>query len=423
MGTAIDTAATRASDGASDGTAGDRYTIISADCHAGGSHAQYREYLDPQYREDFDAWRAQYRNPFRDLGDDRRLRNWDNEMRNSQQEADGVVGEVIFPNTVPPFFPGFVLFAAPPAPGDYEHRLAGIRAHNRWLVDFCGLYPERRAGIGQIFVNNVDDALADVRWVKDHGLRGGVLLPNVPPDCSWVKPLHDPSYEPLWALCEELEVPVNSHGGTGAPNYGSSPVSMLLYITEVSFYSQRPFVHMLLSGVFERHPGLRFVITEQGCAWLPGLLGRLDETLAKIRDTGATGEIRYGKEHVLPRSATEYFRQSVWVGVSQPGPADAAVRYQMGLDRFMWGSDYPHDEGTYPYTREHLRQLFHDAPEGEMRTLLSGNAATLYGFDLARLAPLAARFGPTVSEISKPLDALPENPNEALLKGVVGAAA
>ncbi len=168
-------------------------TIISADCHAGGSHRQYREYLDPAYLEDFDAWRAKYKNPFADLGDNRRLRNWDNEMRNSQQEADGVVGEVLFPNTVPPFFPSFVLFAPPPPPEDYQHRLAGIRAHNRWLVDWCNEFPERRAGIGQIFINDVDDAIADVRWIKDHGLRGGVLLPNPPTRCH----LGEASLRPL----------------------------------------------------------------------------------------------------------------------------------------------------------------------------------------------------------------------------------
>jgi hypothetical protein len=52
----------------------ERYTIISSDCHAGGSHAAYREYLDPAYLEDFDAWRNKYKNPYKDLGDNRRLR-------------------------------------------------------------------------------------------------------------------------------------------------------------------------------------------------------------------------------------------------------------------------------------------------------------------------------------------------------------
>jgi predicted TIM-barrel fold metal-dependent hydrolase len=396
----------------------DRYTIISADCHAGGSHAAYREYLDPNYLEDFDAWRGKYKNPYKDLGDNRRLRNWDNEMRNSQQEADGIVGEVVFPNTVPPFFPSFVLFAGPPEPEHYEHRLAGIRAHNRWLVDWCNEYAERRAGIGQIFLNDIDDAIEDVRWIKEHGLRGGVLLPNIPPSATWMKPIYDTEYDRLWEVCQDLEVPINIHGGTGAPDYGPYPVSMLLYITEVSFYSQRPLVHMILSGILERFPRLKVVLTEQGCAWVPPLLKRLDQVIRGIRDTGATGEIRYGQDHILPKDATEYFHQNVWMGVSQPRASDVEARHEIGIDRFMWGSDYPHDEGTAPFTREHLRALFSDTDPGELRRLLAGNVAELYGFDLDALAPLAAQFGPTVDEIATPLTQMPDEPNEALLNSV-----
>jgi predicted TIM-barrel fold metal-dependent hydrolase len=396
----------------------DHYTIISADCHAGGSHAMYREYLDPAYLDDFDAWRNKYKNPYRDLRNtDLRVRNWDNERRQHDQEADGVIGEVVFPNTVPPFFPSFVLFARPPEPDEYEHRLAGIRAHNRWLVDWCNDYPARRAGIGQIFLNDVDDAMDDVRWIKEHGLRGGILLPNIPPDVKWVAPL----YDPLWKLCEDLEVPVNAHGGTGSPDYGTSPTAALLQISETSFYSQRPFVQFVLSGVFERFPRLKFVMTEMGCAWLPPLLAQLDGMITTIRDAGEIGELKYTKEHVLTRTATEYFHQNCWVGASQPGPADAAVRKLMGADRFMWGSDYPHDEGTGPFTREHLRQIFHDAEPAELHEVLAGNAAKLYDFDLAALAPVADEFGPTVAEIAQPLDELPENANLALIRGARAA--
>jgi predicted TIM-barrel fold metal-dependent hydrolase len=392
----------------------ERYTIISADCHAGGSHAAYREYLDPKFHEDFDAWRGKYRNPYKDLGDQRRLRNWDNDMRNTQQESQGVVGEVVFPNTVPPFFPSFVLFARPPKDDEYEHRHAGIQAHNRWLVDWCGEFPERRAGIAQIFLNDVDDAIEDLRWIKEHGLRGGILLPNIPPDVDYLKPLYDPIYDPVWATCQDLDIPINVHGGTGNPDYGPYPVSMLLYINETGFYSQRPLVQFILSGVFERFPRLKFVITETGCAWVPPLLQRLDHTIRGIRNTGQTGEIRYGDEHKLKRDASEYFAQNCWMGVSQPGSADAEARHAIGIDRFMWGSDYPHDEGTYPYTVEHLRMRFHDAPEAELRKILASNAAELYGFDLDALAPLASKIGPTVDEIATPLDALPDEPNEAL---------
>ena len=388
--------------------ADERYTIISADCHAGGSHAAYREYLDPAYLEDFDAWRGKYKNPYKDLGDNRRLRNWDNEMRNSQQEADGVAAEVVFPNTVPPFFPSFVLFAKPPTAEEYAHRRAGVHAHNRWLVDWCGEFPERRAGVGQIFLNDVDDAIEDVHWIKDHGLRGGILLPNIPPDVKWVKPLYDPVYDRLWEVCQDLEIPVNVHSGTGNPDYGPYPTSMLLYINEVIFYTQRPFVQLTLSGVFERFPHLRFVMTEAGCAWVPPLLAQLDTVMAGIRDSGATGEIRYADDQVLPLLASDYFRQNVWMGVSQPGDADVAARHTIGLDRFMWGSDYPHDEGTHPYTREHLRARFSDVAPEEVRMMLSENAAKLYDFDLVALRPLAEEIGPSVAEVQTPIEGVPE---------------
>ncbi|MDZ7675116.1 MAG: amidohydrolase family protein [Acidimicrobiales bacterium] len=392
----------------------DHYAIISADCHAGGSHSMYREYLDPEYRDDFDAWRGEYKNPYKDLGDKRKLRNWDDEMRNSQQESDGVVGEIVFPNTVPPFFPSFVLFAKPPRPEEYEHRMAGVRAHNRWLVDWCNEYPERRAGVGQIFLNDVDDALQEIQWCRDHGLRGGILLPNIPPDAHWIKPLYDPVYDPVWALCQDLEVPVTVHGGTGNPDYGPYPVSMLLYITETGFYSQRPLSHFILSGVFERFPGLKYVMTEIGCAWIPGTLERLDGTIRGIRDTGATGEIRYGDQHVLHRDASEYFHQNVWVGVSNPGEADVEARHQIGLEKFMWGSDYPHDEGTHPYTREHLRARFAGVPVDEVHQMLTLNAAKLYDFDVKKLQPLADEVGPTVAEVKSPVDSVPDKELERL---------
>jgi predicted TIM-barrel fold metal-dependent hydrolase len=395
----------------------DHYTIITADSHAGGSHAAYREYLDPRFHEDFDAWREKYRNPYKDLapGDDRRLRNWDNDLRNGQQESDGVVAEVVFPNTVPPFFPSFVLFARPPKPDEYEHRRAGVHAHNRWLVDFCGEYPERRAGIGQIFLNDIDDAIADATWIKEHGLRGGILLPNIAPDVDWVKPLYDPAYDRLWSALEDLDIPVNMHSGTGNPDYGPYPSSMLLYINEVVFYSQRPFVQLVLSGVFQRHPRLKFVMTETGCAWMPPLLDMLDRTIRGVNE-GGIGEIRYRDDERVALLASECFAQNCWMGVSQPGPADAAARHQIGLDRFMWGSDYPHDEGTYPHTREHLRSRFSDVPPAEMHRILAANAADLYGFDLTALAPLANQFGPTVAELAEPLTALPDNPSQGLSK-------
>ena len=205
---------------------------------------------------------------------------------------------MIFPNTVPPFYPGFVLFAGPPQPDEYEHRRAGIHAHNRWMVDFCDRKPAQRAGIGQFFLNDVDDAIEDVTWIKEHGLRGGALLPNVAPDVKWVQPLYDPVYDPLWATIEELELPLSLHSGTGSPNYGRYPSVPMIMISEVPFYGMRPFVHLLLSGVFERFPKLKFVITEGSAASVAAIVKQLDPIIDNVRK-GEIGELKYTAENAL----------------------------------------------------------------------------------------------------------------------------
>jgi predicted TIM-barrel fold metal-dependent hydrolase len=275
------------------------------------------------------------------------------------------------------------------------------------MADWCGRFPERRAGIGQIFLNDVDDAIEDVHWIKEHGLRGGVLISAIAPDIDYVKPLYDPVYDPLWKVCEELEVPVNSHGGTGLPNYGKYPAAALLFITEVSFYSQRPFVQLLFSGVFERFPNLKFVMTEQGCSWLVDTLRMLDGFHAQMA-FGRIGELKFDADNRLPRPPSEYFKQNCYVGVSFPGVVEAKGMKKLGLENMMWGSDYPHHEGSTPFSRELLRLGFADWPAADLQQVLGRTAAKVYGFDLERLAPIAANVGPTVDELRVPLEGTPE---------------
>jgi predicted TIM-barrel fold metal-dependent hydrolase len=388
---------------------GDRLVLISADCHAGGNHEQYRTYLERRYLEAFDSWRAQYTNPFKDLTTGTRSRNWDDDRRISELESDGVVAEVVFPNTIPPFFPTGSVVARPPGPDEYELRLAGVRAHNRWLADWCHGLSGRRAGVGQIFLNDVDDAIADVRWCHEHGLRGGVLVQPVPDDMKHIEPLYAPAYDPLWAVCQELGVVVNTHsGGAGMPDYGPYHAAGLLWITETSFFSRRPLTQMIVGGAFERFPDLRFVLTEQGASWIGPLLAQLDSYHGQMKKVGRIGELRYDADQVLPLKPSEYFARNCWVGVSFPSPVEAAARHDIGPDRFMWGSDYPHDESTYPHTREGLRRAFAGTSRVELAQLLAGNAAAVYGFDLKRLAEPAARVGPTFAELSVPYSAIPE---------------
>src|SRR3984957_11540932 len=190
----------------------DRYTVISADCHAGADLPDYRPYLEARLHEEFDRWLADYSNPFRDLNAPEANRNWDSAVRQAALEADGIVAEVVYPNTVPPFFPASGLVTPTPPADEYERRLAGLRAHNRWLSDWGAELPGRRAGIGQILLNDVHDAVDEVNWIADHGLTGGLLLPGAPPG-SGLDPLHSPAYDPVWGGWEGGGVVVNVHGG------------------------------------------------------------------------------------------------------------------------------------------------------------------------------------------------------------------
>ncbi len=388
---------------------GEHLVLISADAHAGGNHDQYRTYLESEYLDRFDAWRAKYSNPFKDLTTGNKDRNWNQERRLSELESDGVVAEVIFPNTIPPFFPTGAVIARPPTPDDYELRLAGVRAHNRWLADWCSEYADRRAGIGQIFLNDLDDTIADVRWCHEHGLRGGILVHPIPDDMKHLKPLYAPDYDPLWAVCQELGVVVNSHsGGGGMPDYGPYPAAKLLWIAENPFFSRRQVMQMIVGGAFERFPELRFVLTEQGASWIAPMLANLDSYHRQMARVGRIGELKYDADEVLPLAPSEYFRRNCWVGVSFPSPMEAAARFDMEADRFMWGSDYPHDESTYPETREGLRRAFAGAAADDLRRVLSENAAALYGFDIDRLRPIADRVGPTIGELAVPYEGIPE---------------
>ena len=393
----------------------DRVTIISSDTHAGGAIMDYRPYLEERWLDDFDAWRAKYDNPFRDLTVGTKNRNYDNERRTTEQYADGVVAEVVFPNTVPPFFPTGQAIAGPPSERSYERRLAGVRAHNRWLKDFCAVTPGQRAGLPQIFLNHIEDAIADVEWAAANGFRS-ILLPHVPPDAGLPGFFSD-AYDPLWSVCQDNDIVLTQHSGTGIPSYGGSNATAFLMLMEVSFYAQKSFWHLILTGVFHRFPRLKHVMTEQGVAWVPPTLARMDHFWHQMKNTGRVGELAFEVDEFMPNQPSDYFQQNCWIGASFPAPSDALAIRELGADKVMWGSDYPHDEGTYPMSRESLRHSFVGFSDDDLRAVLGGNAAGLYGFDLKSLAPLAAEHGPTLTELREPLATVPDHQSPAFTRG------
>jgi predicted TIM-barrel fold metal-dependent hydrolase len=382
------------------------YICITSDTHAGAAIDTYGEYLDPAYRSDFAAWRRGYKNPSKKHIGGKKTKNWDSAERLADLQGDGVVGEVIFPNTVTPFYAKAFHIAPPVRPHEYEHALAGTRAHNRWLADFCAEAPERRAGIGLIHLNDLDDAIADVQWIAEHGLRGGVLLPLPSPAEHWLAPLNHPDYDRLWAAIQDCDIVMNQHSGQGSPPYPEAQGSLPLWALEMMFFVQRGFTHLIMGGVFERFPKLRYIMTESGCAWAIPLMQQMDAMYHGWK-AGAIGEIDAAKDPALSELPSFYAKRNCWYGASFPGPREIAGRHVVGLDKILWGNDYPHYEGSYPYSRENMRLAFSDVPENEVRMMLGENAAKLYGFDLDELRPAASQANITPDLVRTPLDEIP----------------
>jgi predicted TIM-barrel fold metal-dependent hydrolase len=401
-----------------DENANDPYMIISSDCHAGLPNAEYRDWLDPEYRDAFDthltertrmlelAQRGILNEEFAAEWEEENAEGlrggWDSTRRDKELDADGVVGEVIFPDAdavtagaSAPFGAGLSADAA----ADPALLMAGARAHNRWLAELCTASDSstglagRRAGVAVVPIFDVNAAVTEVTRARESGLWGGVLIPSM-----WGKypPYHDASYDPFWAACQGLKMPVHVHSGAADKNAYGPHVG--IYTTEVRWWSSRPLWFLIWSGVFERFPDLRFVVTECGAFWAADLLWMMDTVFDREH-----GSRKLGKQLTaqLSRRPSEVFDTNCAIGASNTRRRELARRYEIGVGNLMWGNDFPHPEGTWPHTREWLQSAFHDIPVAETRAILGTNTAAIYGFDVEALAPLAARVGPTPSDLGQ----------------------
>jgi predicted TIM-barrel fold metal-dependent hydrolase len=387
----------------------DRYLVISSDCHAGLPPERYRDYLDPKYRGTFDQVLpvqlqmtreaaekflvAEVNEQWRQGIEQQLTGAWDHEERIKVLDADGIAGEIIYPDGItemnmPPFGAGLSL---PTENIVAELQWAGARAHNRWLAELCSMAPERRAGIAIVpLLWDIDEAVNEVRWAKENGLKG-VLIPNL-----WgsFPSYQDEKYDPFWAVCQDLDMVVTFHSGA-APmaDYGEGKGMVGIYITEVAFWTQRPLTFMIWGGVFERHPRLKVQVTEGTCIWVPEFLELMD---FRYEDTPYSAKLGDYTSH-LSMKPSEYFFRNVSVGASCMPRKEALRRHEIGLRGICWGSDYPHPEGSWPNTATQMTESMKGLPEDEIALMLGRNEARIFGFDEEKLAPLVARIGPEKS--------------------------
>jgi predicted TIM-barrel fold metal-dependent hydrolase len=259
-------------------------------------------------------------------------------------DGEGVWGEVTYPSL-----------------GMWTHMIKdpvlvreGCKAVNDWaLAAIQDVAPGRLVATAMLPLLSVEDAVAETYRAKDRG-HYAVYMPTVPP-------VGQPTYnsddwEPLWAAIDETGLVLAIHVGTdGAARQFMlrGPGAAVLNYVETSYGGQRATTQLIAGGALDRHPGLKVLISESGAAWAPFLGDRMNESYRQH------GMFVRPKLSMLPK---EYIYRQVYVSFQHDETAIDAVT-SMGYQNVMFGSDYPHLEGTYGHTQKTLHELFDGVPE------------------------------------------------------------
>ena len=329
----------------------DRYLVVSSDGHAGADLLQYKEYLPARWHDEFDAWAAAYENPFADLLQATAYRNWDSERRLAEAEADGVVAEVLFPNTVPPFFARATSSRSRRAEADYDRRWAGLQAHNRWLVDFCRAGPRpTRGDHPDLPQRRRRRGRRDPRALgPDAGVRrraAAVGLAQLRPPRA-VGPVLRAAVAGVRGARHARST---STPGAGCPTTATS-TRRGRSCSWRSRGSRTGRCGTSCSAACSTvHPDLRIVLTEQGVAWVPARPrhARLVLQAHDHRRRGRGGVLRRGRrEHV--DAAERVLRASTcWVGASFLRPERGAARARHRRRPHHVGPRLPAQRGHVP---------------------------------------------------------------------------
>ncbi len=395
------------------GAGEDRFLIVSGDAHAGPSlDRQLRPYCPAEHLDAFDAYskamalltnkgdttHVMGHNPTRLQMTRECAGLQDPDARLAHMDEQGVTAEVIFAggqNDEPLPFLGGAVFGAGKADTDPSLRAVGHHIWNEWLADFVSADPSRLIGVFQVPIWDIPATIAEMRWARDHQL--GVM--SFPAPRSDYLPYNDVAYEPFWSAAEELEIPLLTHGGGGERPLGADgPGGTPVYLAEGPWMSRRALWQMIFGGVFERHPGLKLVFTEQGVTWVGETLHDLDSINLDTFHTERHSDRQ-------PLQPSEYWQRNCFVCASSLAPSEVRRRYDCGIPNLIWGSDYPHVEGTWPETLIALRNTFEGVPEHEYRAIVGENAIRVYNLDGPKLRGIADRIGPAPAEMMRPVEA------------------
>jgi predicted TIM-barrel fold metal-dependent hydrolase len=227
---------------------------------------------------------------------------------------------------------------------------AANRAENEWKAsEIVSRSNGRLIPTAGIPILDLDLAIAELQHAADLGLKLVSLPTGVPaghPD--WNRD----DWEPLWAAAEEAGMVLGFHigsdndGGNNTPFRG--PGGAVLNYVQTTYGGQFVAMKLVTGGALDRHPNLKVLISEGGATWVPFIGDRMNEG--------------YRQHHMFVRPVLsmlpkEILYRQVYTSFQHDESAPAAL-WAMGYRNVMWGSDYPHLEGTFGHTQKTLHELF-----------------------------------------------------------------
>ena len=294
----------------------------------------------------------------------------DIEQRLKDIRADGIDHEVLFPNR------GSIMYAT----DDTEFAFAQMRVYNDWLWEVYGSRPDIFTPVAVIYAADPKAACKEIDRVRKMGFKAI----NIPP-----KPIFGPhqrghinynlsDFDPVWTMIEEADLAITMHVGSGSdPRIAKGPGGAIVnYAVHALVPAAEPIANLCASGVLDNFPKLRFVTVESGIGWVPWFLAAMDEAYKKHHFW-----VKPKLKHGLP---SDYYKAH---GASTFGedPMGLKLGKEYGLlNNFFWGSDYPHNEGSFPHSAEAIERQMGDLTDTERANLLGLNAAKFYRVDVPK---------------------------------------
>ena len=285
----------------------------------------------------------------------------DPDSRLADLDSEGIWGEVIYPSL------GIWAFNIRTP----EVVREGVRVMNDWAIDFQRKSP-RFVCAASVPLLDVDDAVAELKRASGLGFHCG-FLPVKPPIGR--PDYHFDEWSPLWDAFAETGMVIGIHIGTEPHNpdqrtgvYFRGPGGAVLNYVETTYGGQRCVNQLIACGALDRHPELRVLVSEGGATWGPFLADRMDEG---YRQHGA------GVRPKLSKLPSRYLYEQVYASFQHDRSAVFA-NTAMGWQNVMWGSDYPHFEGTFGHTQKTLHELFDDVDEAASRRIRIGAFQELF---------------------------------------------